>query len=187
MSASFRIVSLCGSAGALPGYVQILKAMPTDSGMVFVILTHRREGNSSGLVRVLARATSMHVQEVRNGSLFQPNTVYVMPGGKDLTINRDAFQLVPITRMRGLPDGFDIYLESLATTTFRRAITVILSGMAADGSAALEHLRETGGTNYAQTGAEFSSMPDSAVRTGMVDYVGSPEEIAVSILALLPN
>ena len=161
--------------------------MPTDSGMAFVILTHRREGNSSGLIQILSRATSMQVQEVRDGSLFQPNTVYVMPGGKDLTIARDAFRLDPMSTLRGLPDGFDIYLESVATTTFQRAITVILSGMAADGSAALEHLRETGGTNYAQTGAEFSSMPDSAVRTGMVDYVGSPEQIAVSILALLPS
>jgi two-component system CheB/CheR fusion protein len=185
MPAKFRIVSLCGSAGALPAYIQILEAMPADSGMTFVILTHRRAASPCWLVDILSRVTPMHVEEIFNGSIFQPNRVYVIPAGQDLTVAEGAFCLAPASSVNGWPDVFDIYLESVATTTCDRAVTVILSGMAADGSAALEHLRESGGLNYAQSGARAPSMPDSAIRTGMVDYTGSPEEIALSILGLL--
>lgn len=184
MPTGFRIVSLCGSAGALSAYVQILKAMPADSGMTFVILTHRRKNTPCWLVDILSRVTPMRVEEILDGSVFQPNRVYVIPAGKDLTIEGGAFCLVPASTVHGWPDAFDIYLESVATTTSRRAVTVILSGMAADGSASLEHLRDSGGLNYAQAGAGSPSMPESAIRTGMVDYVGSAEEIALSILGL---
>lgn len=184
MPAKFRIVSLCGSAGALPAYVQILKAMPADSGMTFVILTHRRADTPCWLVDILSRVTPMLVEEIFDGSVFQPNRVYVIPAGKDLTIAGGTFCLAPARTVNGWPDAFDIYLESVAIATVRRAVTVILSGMSGDGSAALEHLRKSGGLNYAQTGARSPTMPESAIGTGMVDYSGSPEEIALSILGL---
>jgi two-component system, chemotaxis family, CheB/CheR fusion protein len=184
MYAAFPIVSLCGSSGALPAYVEILRAMPADSGMSFVVLTHRREQLPSHLVDVLSRETRMPVEEVREGTVLQPNHVYVIPGGKDMTIGGTAsrFHLAPAATPDGWPGTFDIYLESLAGTTYGRAITVILSGLAKDGSAALKHLRQRGGVNYAQTDAPESSMPESAMLTGMVDYAGSPAQIAQAIL-----
>lgn len=184
MATDFRIVSLCGSAGALPAYIEILKAMPVDSGMAFVILTHRRMGTPCWLVDILSRVTGMRVGEIAEGCVFEPNHVYVIPAGEDLTIDGEAFCLVPATTVYGWPDSFDIYLDSVAKTTRRRAVTVILSGMSEDGSAALGDLRKSGGLNYAQTDAPSRDMPESAVRTGMVDYEGSPEEIAAAILGL---
>ena len=184
MSTEFRIVSLCGSAGALPAYIEILKAMPVDSGMAFVVLTHRRMGMPCWLVDILSRVTRMQVGEIAEGCIFKPNQVYVIPAGEDLTTDGETFSLVPATTVSGWPDAFDIYLESVARTTHLRAVTVILSGMSEDGSAALKHLRKSGGLNYAQADAPSRGMPESAVRTGMVDYVGSPEEIAAVILGL---
>ena len=184
MATDFRIVSLCGSAGALPAYIEILKAMPVDSGMAFVILTHRRMGTPCWLVDILSRVTRMQVGEIAEGCVFEPNHVYVIPAGEDLTIDGEAFCLVPATTVYGWPDSFDIYLDSVARTTRARAVTVILSGMSEDGSAALEDLRKSGGLTYAQIDAPSRGMPESAVRTGMVDYEGSPEEIAAVILGL---
>jgi chemotaxis response regulator CheB len=184
MTPEFRIVSLCGSAGAVEAYTDILRSVPADSGMTFVVLTHRRVGIPCMLVKVLSRVTRMPVQEILNGQHFKPNNVYVIPAGKDLTINGSAFLLAPARTLRGWPDAFDIYLQSVARTTFRRAVTVILSGMAADGSAFLKELRATGGVNYAQTDARTPSMPDSAMRTGMIDYAASAVEIAGAICEL---
>jgi chemotaxis response regulator CheB len=152
--------------------------------MTFVILTHRRADTPCWLVDILSRVTPMLVEEIFDGSVFQPNRVYVIPAGKDLTIAGGTFCLAPARTVNGWPDAFDIYLESVAIATVRRAVTVILSGMSGDGSAALEHLRKSGGLNYAQTGARSPTMPESAIGTGMVDYSGSPEEIALSILGL---
>jgi two-component system CheB/CheR fusion protein len=184
MTPRFRIVSLCGSAGALAAYVEILQAVPIDSGFTFVVLTHRRIERHSWLVDILSRATPISVEEIVDGLSLKPNCVYVIPAGKDLTIDGTAFALAPPRTTYGLPDTFDVYLESVARTTSRRAVTVILSGVAQDGSAFLKQLRQSGGINYAQSGAQTSSMPDSAIATGMIDYIGSAKEIAVAILDL---
>lgn len=184
MSAGFRIVSLCGSAGATAGYVELLRQVPANSGMAFVVLTHRRKDAPCWLVGILSHVTAMPVEEIVDGLILEPNRVYVLPSGQDLTIDGSAFCLAPAKTVRGWPDAFDIYLQSVARTTRRRAVTVILSGMAEDGSAFLEELRECGGINYAQASAPIPSMPASAIRTRMIDYVGSAGEIAVAILGL---
>jgi two-component system CheB/CheR fusion protein len=152
--------------------------------MAFVVLTHRRIGTPCWLVDILSRVTRMKVRQIAEGCVFEPNHVYVIPAGEDLTMNGEAFSLVPAATVNGWPDSFDIYLDSVARTTQRRAVTVILSGMSEDGSSALRDLRKSGGLNYVQADAPSRGMPESAVRTGMVDYVGSPEEIAAVILGL---
>jgi two-component system, chemotaxis family, CheB/CheR fusion protein len=184
MAADFRIVSLCGSVGALRSYVELLRLIPQRTGMAFVILTHRRSGNPCWLVPILSRVTHMQVQEIESGMVLEPDCVYVIPSGKDLTTDGTAFSLAPASVSHGRLNTFDLFLRSLARTTFRRAITVILSGNARDGSAALAELRASGGRNYAEAQAEFSGMPSSAIQTGEVDFVGSPAEIAAAISSL---
>ena len=177
-------MSLCGSAGALPAYVDILHAMPEDTGMVFIILTHRRLGRPSWLLQILSRATRMRVEEIVDGTIFERNRVYIVPAGTDLTMDGSAFKLMPTAKMVGWPDAFDIFLRSLAQCTHNRAVTVILSGMASDGSAALGELRKSGGINFAQTGAAYPSMPDSAFDTGNIDSVGSSLELGKMLSGL---
>jgi chemotaxis response regulator CheB len=183
---NFRIVTLCGSAGAVNAYLQILKIVPHDSGMAFVVLTHRRSGSTSLLVELLSSATKMPVQQIKNRSILSPNRVYVIPSGKDLTTNGLVFRLVPMSNSYGWPDGFDIFLASLAKNTENRAVTIILSGNASDGSAALGDLRDHGGLAFAQSDATVSSMPASAVATGNIDYFCSAADIGALLSALRP-
>lgn len=180
--AGFPIVILCGSAGALDSYIQILRKMPLDSGMAFVVLSHRRKGNPSWLESILARITSMSVESIANGMVFLANHVYICPAGMDLTMDGHAFRIVPATKTYGLPDTFDIFLRSVARTTHARALTVVLSGLASDGSAAMNELQRGGGINFAESRAIEPSMPQSAIRTGCVSFVGSPQEIADTLL-----
>jgi chemotaxis response regulator CheB len=181
MAAHFRIVSLCGSAGALPSYIEFLRMIPRNCGMAFVVLTHRRVYGPCELVHILSHITHMKVEEIENGMILQPNCVYVIPAGKDLTTDGEAFSLVPASVRYGRFNTFDIFLRSVAQTTLKRAITVIFSGGAEDGSAALAELRVSGGMNYAQANAQFPSMPQSAILTGKIDFVGSPAEIVAAI------
>jgi chemotaxis response regulator CheB len=186
VAGNFRIVSLCGSAGALSAYVDILHAAPENTGMVFIVLSHRRPRRVSYLHQILSRATRMHVEEIIDGTILQPNCVYIAPAGSDLTTDGRIFHLVPTTKVLGWPDAFDIFLLSLAHCTRNRAITVILSGMARDGSAALSELRKSGGINFAQSDAQYPSMPDSAFETGKIDSVGSSMELAIILSHLCP-
>jgi two-component system, chemotaxis family, CheB/CheR fusion protein len=183
---NFRIVTLCGSAGAVSAYLQILKIVPHDSGMAFVVLTHRRAGSTSLLVEVLSSATKMPVQQIKNHSILLPTRVYVIPSGQDLTTNGLVFRLVPMSNLCGWFDGFDIFLASLANHTKNRAVTIILSGSASDGSAALGDLKDRGGLAFAQSDAKVSGMPASAVATGNVDYFCSAADIGTLVSALRP-
>jgi len=184
MAATFQIVSLCGSAGALDAYVEILRAATADSGMAFVILTHRRAGTPSRLLEILSRVTSMPVVEIEDGTVLKPNRVYLCPAGMDVTIDGEAFQVVPSVKSFGWPNTFDLYLRSVALETRDRAIVVILSGMSADGSAPLKELKASGGKIYAQTDATAGWMPQNAINTGNVDFKGTPAQIIASILSL---
>jgi two-component system CheB/CheR fusion protein len=185
MEASFRIVCLCGSAGALSAYIEILRAMPIDTGMVFLVLTHRRTGQPCWLPEIMARTTRMSVQEVVDGTLLVPDHVYIMPPGSDMITDGNSLSLVPSATLRGFPHSFDVFLKSLAKATRFRAVAVILSGMAEDGSAALGEIRKCGGITFAQTGATYRSMPDAAIETGKVDFTGSASEISTKIAGLI--
>jgi two-component system, chemotaxis family, CheB/CheR fusion protein len=179
---NFRIVTLCGSAGAVPAFIQILQTVPDSTGMAFVILTHRRA--DSRLAEILSWATNMPLEEIKSGCFLLPNRVYVIPPGSDLTTDGTAFQLGPVSTVHGLPDRFDLFLSSLAKNTRDRAVAVILSGMAADGSAALGEIRLGGGLTFAQSDAETSSMPTNAVATGNVDYFCTAADIGTIVSAL---
>jgi len=187
MDANFRIVCLCGSAGALSAYIDILGAMPVDSGMAFLVLTHRRVGQPCWLPEILARTTRMPVAEIEHGTVLAPDRVYIIPAGRDMTTDGTSLSLAPSSSPRGWPRTFDIFLGSLAHATHCRAVAVILSGMAGDGSAALDAVRASGGITFAQSGAAFSSMPDTAIHTGNVDFTGSPSEISSRIASLLAS
>jgi two-component system CheB/CheR fusion protein len=185
MNEGFRIVCLCGSAGALSAYIDILRDMPIDTGMAFLVLTHRRGGRPWWLPEIIARTTRMSVQQVEDGTVFIPNHIYVMPPGADMTTDGTALALAPSSALLGWPHTFDIFLKSLAQTTHSRAVAVILSGMAGDGSAALDAIRTSGGITFAQTGADYTSMPDTAIETGKVDFTGSASEISTRIALLV--
>jgi len=184
MNAGFRIVCLCGSAGALSAYIDILRDMPVDTGMAFLVLTHRRGGRACWLPEIIARTTRMSVLEIEDGTVFIPNHVYIMPPGTDMTTDGSAFALAPSSALLGWPHTFDIFLKSLAQTTHCRAVAVILSGMAGDGSAALDAIRTSGGITFAQTGAAYTGLPDTAIETGRVDFTGSASEISMGIARL---
>jgi two-component system CheB/CheR fusion protein len=182
--ANFRIVTLCGSKGALQAYIQVLRILPEQNGMAFVVMTHRRAERSCQLVKILSSVTSMPVQEIKNGATLLPNHVYVVPPGKDLTTDGIVFRLSPISTLYGWPDAFNIFLKSVARNTRDRAVTVILSGLADDGSAALAGLRTSGGVSFAQADALEISMPTSAVATGNIDYFCSAVDIATLVSSL---
>ncbi len=126
----------------------------------------------------------MPVADITHGMLLEPNRIFVMPPGKDMTINHGKFELEAILRPSGWPKTISGFLFSLAQKYRERAVAVILSGMDHDGSAALKAIKGAGGITFAQSNPAFLSMPRSAIETGYVDFVLPPAEIAHAILSL---
>jgi two-component system CheB/CheR fusion protein len=175
----FPIVGIGASAGGLEAFTQLLKALPLDTGFGFVLVQHLDPLHESALARLLAHATTMPVIEVTNNLRVRPNHVYVIPPNTSLGIARGVLKLQPRRRNGAGARSVDIFFEALAKDQHERAIGVILSGNASDGTIGLEAIKAEGGLTFAQDGsARYDSMPRSAAAAGCVDAVLSPAHIA---------
>jgi two-component system, chemotaxis family, CheB/CheR fusion protein len=179
--AAFPIVGIGASAGGLEPLSLLLRALPLDTGMGFVIVQHLMPERASGLAEILSRATGMPVREVGRsggGELVEPDHVYVGPPGFGLIIEGGRLRLLSQERQT-LHRGIDQFFRALAEDRRHQAIGVVLSGALSDGTLGLQAIKAEGGITFAQDeSAEHPSMPRSAEASGCVDYVLSPAEIA---------
>ena len=178
-TSTFSIVGIGASAGGLEAFTELLKHLPLDSGMGFVLVQHLDPQHESVLTQLLKRVTSMPVHEVTNNLRVEANNVYVIPPNTNLGISEGSLTLKPRPRGRSPHHPIDAFFESLAQDRRERAIGVILSGTATDGTLGLEAIKAEGGITFAQDeSARYDSMPRSAVAAGCVDCVLKPENIA---------
>ena len=176
---TFPIVGIGASAGGLEAFSEFLRGLPGDTGMAFVLIQHLDPSHKSMLAEIMSRWTAMPVSEAHGETPVLPNHVYVSPPGQDLTIANGVLHLAPRAEKRGQHRSIDTFLRSLATDQRHQAIGVILSGSASDGTLGLAEIKAEGGITFAQDDtAKHDSMPHSAIATGCVDFVMSPEKIA---------
>jgi chemotaxis response regulator CheB len=180
------IVCFGASAGGLDAYRTILSLLPTNTGMAFIIVHHQPSDGKSLLTEILPMVTKMPVVLVTNGERAMPDHVYVVPAGQQVTMDGDLFRIAPLLKAAGWPKNISIFLQSLAMDWKKRAIAVILSGFDSDGAAALQSIKDGGGIVIAQDfeTAKQPDMPESAVKTGCVDYVLSPDRIASELVRI---
>jgi two-component system CheB/CheR fusion protein len=183
-SPPIRIVCLGGSAGALAAYRAILGAVPPDSGMAFIVVAHRRLGFDYVLGPLLEAVTTMHVSTIAQGQRIEPNTVVLLPARHNVAIVDGRLRLSAQGKTVGLPMTITKFLQTLAIDAGARAVAVILSGLADDGSAALSAIKAAGGITFAQANARWTDMPRHAIETGHVDFVLSSEEIGRALASL---
>ena len=175
----FPIVGIGASAGGLEAYTALLKALPADLGMAYVLVPHLDRAHTSAFPEILARATPMPVLEIVEGTAVQPNNVYVIPRNSEMTIARGVLHLAEHEQPRSVNMSIDIFLRSLAADQGSNAIGIVLSGTATDGTLGLTAIKGEGGITFAQdSSAKYDGMPASAVASGSVDFVFSPAEIA---------
>jgi two-component system CheB/CheR fusion protein len=175
----FCIVGVGASAGGLEAFTELLTHLPTDTGLGFVLVQHLDPEHASSLAQILTRATSMPVREVMDNLRVEPDHIYVIPPNTSLAIVQGVLKLQPREPTRAPTHSIDSFFESLAQDQSDRAIGVILSGTATDGTAGLEAIKAEGGITFAQDdSARYDSMPRSAVAARCVDFVLPPGDIA---------
>lgn len=182
---SFPVVCVGGSAGGLDAYIRLLKNLPVDMGAAIVIVNHVRT-MATQLHKVLPNFTAMPVDLITEELLIRPNRVFVIPEQRDLHVLDGEFRLEPISKPRGWPDVITVFLRSLTENWDGKLIAVIVSGYDGDGAAALCGIREVGGITIAQRldTAIQPDMPESAIASGCIDFILSPEDIAAQIVRI---
>jgi chemotaxis response regulator CheB len=181
----FPVVCVGGSAGGLDAYTRLLQHLPVDMGVAIVIVNHLRTV-ATMLHQILPRFTQMPVELITEKLQIQPNRVFIIPEQRDLHVLDGEFRLKPISKPRGWPDVITVFLRSLTEHWDGKLIAVIVSGYDGDGAAALCGIREVGGTTIAQRldTARQPDMPESAIASGCIDFILSPEDIAQQIVRI---
>jgi len=181
----FPIVCVGGSAGGLDAYIRLLKNMPADMGVAIVIVNHLRTV-ATQLHEILPHHTSMPVELITEKLDIKPNHVFIIPEKRDLHVLNDEFRLVPISKPWGWPDVITVFLKSLTNNWDGKLIAVIVSGYDGDGAEAICGIREVGGVTIAQKPdtASQPDMPVSAIASGCIDFILSPEDIAKEIMRI---
>jgi chemotaxis response regulator CheB len=181
----FPVVCVGGSAGGLDAYTRLLQHLPADMGVAIVIVNHLRT-TATLLHELLPRYTEMPVELITESLLIEPNHVFIIPEQRDLHVLDGEFCLKPISKPRGWPDVITVFLRSLTEHWDGKIIAVIVSGYDGDGAAALCGIKEVGGITIAQKPdtATQPDMPESAIASGCIDFVLSPENIAQEIVRI---
>jgi two-component system, chemotaxis family, protein-glutamate methylesterase/glutaminase len=182
---NFPVVCVGGSAGGLDAYIRLLQNLPSDMGVAIVIVNHITS-MPTHLHEVLPRFTTMPVDLITERLQIEPNRIFIIPENRDLHVLNGEFKLKPISKPRGWPDVITVFLRSLTRHWDGKLIAVIVSGYDGDGAAALCGIKEIGGTTIAQklSTASQPDMPESAIASGCIDFVLSPEEIAQQIVRI---
>lgn len=169
------------SAGGLEAFERFFLHMPSDSGLVFVVVPHLDTHHKSAMAELLARYTRMAVVEITDGMAAAADRIHVIPPNATLTMQGDSFRL---ETPRSHSSTIDPFFLSVAEQHGEQAAGIILSGSGSDGSAGLTAIKECGGLTMAQAGetSRYDSMPRSAIATGLVDFILPVEEMPAQLV-----
>ena len=183
----FTVVAIGASAGGLEAITNLLQNLSPTTGMAFIYVQHLSPDHKSLLTPILSKTTQMQVQDIDDMEKMIPNNVYIMPYNKAIEVTDGHIKLIPRTT-GGAAITIDILFSSLAETHKKNVIGVVLSGSAHDGTIGLRDIKLAGGITFAQDdSAKFSSMPNSAIADGTVDYIMSAQEIGIELTRMSQN
>jgi two-component system CheB/CheR fusion protein len=181
---AFPVVALGASAGGLESLERFFSSVPRAPGMAFVVVQHLSPDFRSMMDELLARYSTLAIRRAADGMPVAPNTIYVMPPGKDMILSHGRLHLTDRDPTQTLTLPIDHFFRSLAQDCGSRAVAIVLSGSGSDGSRGIRDVHKAGGLVVAESEhtAKFDGMPGNARRSGVVDFVLPPEDMARVLL-----
>jgi two-component system, chemotaxis family, CheB/CheR fusion protein len=179
-----QIVCIGASAGGMEAIHELFDNMPQNTGFSFIVIQHLSSDHKSLMAELLSKHTTMNVVEAKDKTPVTPNSVYVIPNNRNITIRNKELLLTGREEGRTPNMAIDIFLHSLARDAGEKSIAVILSGTGTDGTKGIAEIKKAGGLVFVQdpSTAKFDGMPHSAIASGKMDFILSPESIAEELL-----
>ncbi len=171
--AGFPIVGIGASAGGLETLEAFFSKMPPETNMAFVIIQHLSPNFKSSMASLLAKYTRMTVNEIEDGTHLAPNCVYLNPPNKNVAVFNRTLHLMDPVKSGAINMPIDFFFRSLSEDQKEKAIGIIVSGTASDGTLGIKAIKGEGGMVMAQdpVTAKYDGMPRSAIGTGLVDFI----------------
>lgn len=176
---SVPIVGIGASAGGLEAFERFFTNMPSDSGICFLLNPHLDPNHESILGELLMKYTSMNVVQITDGAPIQPDTIFIIPPNKYLSLFNGFLQLTDPPERHGNRMAIDFFFRSISEDLGDKSIGIILSGTGSDGTIGLRSIKERFGMIMVQDpdSSTYNGMLKSAIATGLVDYVLLPEDM----------
>jgi two-component system CheB/CheR fusion protein len=186
---SFPVVGIGASAGGLDAVRRFFEHMPSESGMAFVVIFHLSPDHESNAGKIIEQTTKMRVIQVDSAVAIEQDHVYVISPAQYLSMNDGYLRVSPQGPRHGAHVTIDLFFRDLADVHREKAFCLVLSGAGADGAVGLSRIKEQGGVTLVQspTDAEYDGMPQSAIRTEMVDFVLPVVDMPQKLLELWKN
>ena len=183
------VIGIGASAGGLEALSQFVLELPEKFPASIIIAQHLAPHAKSMMVELLSRKSNLQVTQAVNGLSLTPNSVIIIPPNFDLTIREGKVRLTQAGEETRPKPSIDTFFESLANEYSTKAIAVVLSGTGSDGSEGVIKIKEVGGVALAQdaVSAKYDGMPKAAAQTGIIDYIGTPSEIAQKVAGIILN
>lgn len=185
-SVSFPVVGIGASAGGLDAFKKLLGAIRRNSGMAYILIQHMSADHESMLPELLAKVTEIPVHAIKDEIHLEPDNIYVMPSGQLLTAVDGVLKLSPKDESNRGIKTIDLFFSSLGIVHQNFAVGIVLSGADGDGTLGLKIIKANGGITFAQTtdSAAHESMPQTAIRSGDVDFILPPEKIPAKLIEI---
>lgn len=183
------IVGIGASAGGLEALSQLFPNLPKTLGLTYVVVQHLSPTYRSMMAQLLGRDTTMPVRDAEDGARPEPNTVYITPPNRNITLSGGCFRLV-VPAKESLPKpSANLFFASLAEESAESCIGIILSGTGSDGAHGIHAIKAAGGFTFAQdpATAKYNGMPQSAIDTGSIDWILPPENMGAEIALIVQN
>ena len=180
----FPIVGIGASAGGLETLNAFFSIMPPDSNMAFVVIQHLSPQHKSIMASLVDKHTRMPVQQIEDGTKIEPNHVYLNPPAKNVAIFNRRLHLLEPVKSSAINMPVDFFFRSLSEDQREKAIGIILSGTASDGTLGIKAIKGEGGMVMVQQPetAKYDGMPKSAIETGLVDFILPVEKMPETLI-----
>lgn len=185
-----KLVFIGASTGGTEAIREILMKLPANAPGI-CITQHMPPGFTSSFAARLNSLCQINVQEAVDGERVLPGSAYIAPGGKQFWIERSGANYIcavrdgePVNRHR---PSVEVLFQSAARVVGSNAIGVMLTGMGADGAAAMRQMKDAGSYNFAQDEASciVFGMPREAIAQGAIDEILTLSAIAPALLGRL--
>lgn len=185
MKTDFPVVGLGASAGGLEALEIFFSNMPSNTNMAFIVIQHLSPKHKSIMGSLLSKTSNMEFVTIENGVEIEPNRVYLNPPNKNVVIQNGKLKLIsPVKTSSSINLPIDCFFRSMASELAEKAICIILSGTATDGTLGLKAIKGSGGIAMVQDpdSAKYDGMPKSAIATGMVDFILSADKLPGEVI-----
>ncbi|MGE8061462.1 protein-glutamate methylesterase/protein-glutamine glutaminase [Pseudomonas sp. NPDC089547] len=176
----YKLVAIGTSTGGPVALQRVLTQLPASFPAPIVLIQHMPAAFTKAFAERLDKLCRISVKEAEDGDMLRPGLALLAPGGKQMMIDgRGTVKILPGDERLNYKPCVDITFGSAAKSYGDKVLSVVLTGMGADGREGARLLKQGGSTVWAQDEAScvIYGMPMAIVKANLADAVYSLDEI----------